>query len=217
MLQKKDETMGDTHFKDEYKVSVEGAQAVQQFIVADFNNALNKVTVEDDHAKDLGVSNRTRVNKMAFIRGQMYLDNRFQFESYVVERVTIRWVTTAEAWSAIGGLYAACMMVMSLMFKDNGKKIRNEKVETVMTFRWVPKSWRLAWLAELDTQELQTVENCTDSTVAALRQELEASRRLAARDAIEATEKLKRMQSKYDALEAAVYALSLKVDSAPKT
>ena len=113
------------------------------------------------YAQEKGLRNAPIDINMTVGIARLELTNQFQFQSFIVENVTIRWSTIAEIWAAIGGLYAAAAMLVSVLFAPSTHE--DEDGNPIIVFRFVSATIRQTWLQEYaDSQPTDEIDETTN-------------------------------------------------------
>ena len=73
----------------------------------------------------------------------------FYFDSFVVQKITIRWKTSAEVYSEVGGIYAASVALLALIFAKSGR-IDPVTGREMFIFKYTPGWLRTKWLSGTD-------------------------------------------------------------------
>ena len=168
MSKKKDETKGETDFTNQYsfksgtasqkmQLSMNSAgpaaaagQAITDWDGIIFRNAVNLPTTGMLDGSNVQSTIDTTTDSVA-------LTTIYEVDNFVVDKITIRWVTTAEAWASIGGLYAGSMLLIAILFTPTNKV--DDEGRTVVCFRFLPDSWKEEYLAPFkETTTAATVE-----------------------------------------------------------
>jgi hypothetical protein len=140
----KDMTKGDTSFVPTYSVSATGGLNDWSPYVA--YTAISNVTAGDATGMGTGAeaTNEYNSNVISEDAGELYCISAFAFDTFIVRQVTIRYPTTGEVWSEIGGLYAGSLFILVLFFASTGYV--NDKGAEVQVFKWLPSATREEWL-----------------------------------------------------------------------
>jgi hypothetical protein len=148
----KNEPEGDDEFVTTYNLRVEGGPAGPQPIVGR-NDANPSETVY------IGSTGRS----VSFTKQFLQIFSVFTIEDFLVTEITIRNHTVDEIWAAIGGVYAGCVLIISILFTASGKF--NENGDEVQIFRFLPGSIQQEWLAPYEDDDNKTSEEVVNSPV----------------------------------------------------
>ena len=79
------------------------------------------------------------VNKKAYAKiNQKHMTFGFYFNSFLVQKITIRKKSFTEVYAEIGGIWGASIAVLALLFVKSGK--RNKKGKEAYIFKYYPGS-----------------------------------------------------------------------------
>ena len=76
----------------------------------------------------------------------------FYFDSFVVQKITIRSKTTSEVYSELGGIYAASLALLMLIFAKSGR-IDPATGREIFIFKYTPGWLRTRWLSNTDPKD----------------------------------------------------------------
>jgi hypothetical protein len=151
MSKKKDETKGETDFTNHYSfksgtasqkmqlsMNSGGPKLVDGQVVTDWDAQIFRHAVGLKVTGMTGSTIDTTTDKVAHT-------TIFEVDNFVVDEITIRWVTTAEAWASIGGLYAGSMLLIAILFMPTNRV--DDEGRAVVCFRFLPDSWKEEYLA----------------------------------------------------------------------
>lgn len=175
MTLKKDLTKDpNADFTPEYSMTLASTNRNMQLVTnsggAEANNKAKVVDKEADDAikSDPGATSSGFIINLESAQPAVGLTNIFTIDNFVVDEITIRYVTTAEAWANIGGLYAGSVLLITLLFGVTNKCDADGR--KVMIFRFLPSETADEWLEPFpETTEKAT----TDDQIAALKEEME--------------------------------------------